>query len=595
MRLKPNAAGVFWAMYLTLIPLALIFMMCPREARAQTVRIDSIGNDSVRVIVKAGGTTFDTAGFSYTYGANARTRVLGANKADTARFQRVTATAPKTDPFVLDYWTRPRPRRSTFQIVARVAVPPPMVTPPAPLPPSGSYVVPTLPTTLAVAYPAATRRVDVPASANLQAALNAAVAGDELVLADGAQWTGNFMLPVHTGSWITLRGSCGSATRADSVNPSATVSTNNSVAAFTTAPGAHHWYLACFNVRLAPIAVENNNIIRLGAGSERTDAERPSDIVLDRMIVSGSATGGTARCVSLNGARQAVINSRLLECHAKGRDAQAIAGWGGTGPYLIENNTLEASGEVVMFGGSDSPIAGTVPSDITIRRNHMYRPMSWAGTWTIKNLFEMKNAQRVLFEGNVLENNWIDGQVGFAILLKAVSQQNIAPWSTMQDITIRDNLIRNSTSGINLLYRASTVPTVGTSRILFENNSFENVGRDPRTNAGGLLIQLLGEVTDVAFVANTFTSTGMPQTAVSLDAGPTVRLTIRNNLFPASSYGVKGSATAAGNASLTKFAPGGVFSGNVLPGVLNTTGFTTSGTAGVNWQRLNAAIAGVVR
>src|SRR2546428_433039 len=37
-------------------------------------------------------------------------------------------------------------------------------------------------------------------------------------------------------------------------------------------------------------------------------------------------------------------------------DTQAICGWNGTGPYIIQNNYLEAAGENVMFGGAYSYI-----------------------------------------------------------------------------------------------------------------------------------------------------------------------------------------------------------------------------------------------
>lgn len=33
--------------------------------------------------------------------------------------------------------------------------------------------------------------------------------------------------------------------------------------------------------------------------------------------------------------------------------------------------------------------------------NHFFKPLAWKNeTWTVKNLFEIKNAQRVLFAGN---------------------------------------------------------------------------------------------------------------------------------------------------------------------------------------------------
>ena len=58
-------------------------------------------------------------------------------------------------------------------------------------------------------------------------------------------------------------------------------------------------------------------------------------------------------------------------------DTQAIGGWNGPGPYLIENNYLEAAGENVMFGGADPTIPNLVPSDITLRLNHLIKPRSW--------------------------------------------------------------------------------------------------------------------------------------------------------------------------------------------------------------------------
>ena len=58
-----------------------------------------------------------------------------------------------------------------------------------------------------------------------------------------------------------------------------------------------------------------------------------------------------------------------------------------------------------MFGGSDPVISGVIPSDIEFRRNHFFKPTSWKGKWMIKNLIEIKSAQRVLIEGNIFENN----------------------------------------------------------------------------------------------------------------------------------------------------------------------------------------------
>ena len=98
-------------------------------------------------------------------------------------------------------------------------------------------------------------------------------------------------------------------------------------------------------------------------------------------------------------------------------------GWGGIGPFKIVNNYLEGAGENVLFGGGDPTIRDLVPADIEVRHNYMAKSLSWkrgesgyAGTsWSIKNIFELKNARRVLVDGNVLEYNWEESQNGFAV------------------------------------------------------------------------------------------------------------------------------------------------------------------------------------
>ena len=96
-----------------------------------------------------------------------------------------------------------------------------------------------------------------------------------------------------------------------------------------------------------------------------------------------------------------------------GQDSQAICAWNSPGPFVIRNNYLEAAGENIMFGGAASNIAGLVPSDITIEDNFFTKNPSWRGTtWTVKNLFELKNARRVLVRHNIMQFNWNGAQAG---------------------------------------------------------------------------------------------------------------------------------------------------------------------------------------
>src|SRR5438477_7384724 len=120
----------------------------------------------------------------------------------------------------------------------------------------------------------------------------------------------------------------------------------------------------------------------------------------------------------MNSRETAVIDSYLSDFKQIGADSQAVAGWNGTGPFKIANSYLEAAGENVMFGGADPAIRDLVPADIEIRQNHLAKPLRWrAGhegfdgvDWSVKNLFELENARRVLVEDNLLEYNWPQAQ-----------------------------------------------------------------------------------------------------------------------------------------------------------------------------------------
>src|SRR5262249_10617946 len=144
------------------------------------------------------------------------------------------------------------------------------------------------------------------------------------------------------------------------------------------------------------------------------------------------------------------------------------------------------AGENIMFGGADPLIAGLVPSDIEIRRNYLRKPLAWkvgdpsyAGIhWMVKNLLELKNAQRVLIDGNILEHVWPDAQGGTAVLFTPRNEQFTAPQSIVADITFTNNLIRDANSGISVLGSddigaAAGYPSQQTVRVLIRNNLVE--------------------------------------------------------------------------------------------------------------------------
>lgn len=79
--------------------------------------------------------------------------------------------------------------------------------------------------------------------------------------------------------------------------------------------------------------------------------------------------------------------------------------------------------EIILFGGAVNDDAASNPRDITIQGNYFTKPMSWRGQdYFVKNLFEIKNALRVLLEGNIFENHWAEQQSGSAFVMTVRSE-----------------------------------------------------------------------------------------------------------------------------------------------------------------------------
>ena len=92
--------------------------------------------------------------------------------------------------------------------------------------------------------------------------------------------------------------------------------------------------------------------------------------------------------------------------------------------------------------------------------------------------FELKNAQRLLIDQNVFENNWADAQNGFAILFTPRGEDGVAPWATVQDVTFTNNVVRHSGGGFNIAGPDDSSPSQPSQRILIKNNLIDDIDGD---------------------------------------------------------------------------------------------------------------------
>jgi hypothetical protein len=432
-------------------------------------------------------------------------------------------------------------------------------------------------TVLFTALPVSAVERYVAAGGSFQAALDAALPGDTIVLQAGAQFLGNFRLPKKSGSaWITIRSSdLGMLPPAGSrVNPKherymPRVIAPNSGAALTTAKGAHHYRIIGVSFGVVP-NVYNWNIVTVGEGTETSLTDLPYEIEFDRVLIRGDRNVGSKRGIGMNGKRTVVVNSWISEIKSLWQDANGILGWNGPGPYRIQNNYIEASSEAIVFGGAIPKIANLVPSDISVLQNYCYKPLSWkighpsyAGkAWWVKNAFELKNARRVRVEGNVFENNWAHQQNGFAILFTVRTENGRVPWAVIEDVNFKNNLIRHVSGGVNILGRDGSYGGA-VRRIAIRNNLFDDV--NSLTWGGtGRLYQMLQPTQYVVYEHNT----GIQNSHIMVfdGAAPHTGFVYRNNLSPHNTYGILGNSRASGSATLDYFAPGHVTTKNVMAG-----------------------------
>lgn len=406
---------------------------------------------------------------------------------------------------------------------------------------------------------------------DLQAAIDQAQPGDTIVLEAGAVYTAPITLPVKSGNdFITIQTSrVSELPEGVRVSPSQSAlfaklqSSTNSEPIIKTKPGAHHYRFIGIEFSTANANVKVHDLIRLGDWHTQTTLESvPHHLVIDRSYIHGFKTQEVQRGIALNSSETSILNSYISEVHGRGYDTQAICGWNGPGPYKIINNYLEAAGENVMFGGADPAIRELVPSDIEIRNNYFFKPLSWhtkdpsfAGIhWTVKNLFELKNARNVIIDGNVFENNWTDAQAGRAILFTVRNEQSTAPWSTIENVQFTNNIVKNSPAALNMLGSDAPKPSKRGTGLRIANNLFIDISAAFLTMSGYY---------DVTVEHNTHFQSG---NIMILYGEPSLRFTYRNNVTVRDSngYGVKGDGTGEGTVALEMFTPGYKFEKNVI-------------------------------
>lgn len=332
------------------------------------------------------------------------------------------------------------------------------------------------------ATPSPGKVIPLSAGGDLEAALNAANCGDTIVLQAGSSFSLHSQaLPskeCDDQHWTTVRTSA-----PDSALPPEHTRINPSYAAVASLPSRPPFSGGTADVmaqilETAPsqpvipgdhyrfIGIEITRLVDGHFYSSLVHTQT-SKVIFDRCWIHGDALDDTAHLVQIGAGSDhiAVIDSYLNDAHCATTgacvDSQSVGEHDGGFAIKVVNNFLEGAAENIIFGGGT---ATSVTTDIEIRLNHLFKPMSWnpadasfIGTrFIVKNNMEFKEGQRVLIEGNYMQNTWGGfTQNGVNIRVGPKNQEggndrNLCPICFVADMTMRYNYVQHGAGAMDI-------------------------------------------------------------------------------------------------------------------------------------------------
>ena len=277
-------------------------------------------------------------------------------------------------------------------------------------------------------------------------------------------------------------------------------------------------------------------------------AQVPFELVVDRCLIHGDPAAGQKRGIALNSGDDIV---ELPHLRHQGRGA-GVPG----------NRRLERPGAIhdreQLSRGCRRELHARRRRSVdrrSDRRRHQVppQPSLQAGRmarrgWTVKNLFELKSARRVLVEGNVMEYSWLHGADGIRDTLDAAQPgRRRAVGDDRGRHDPRSTWCVTPAAGCRSRGRTETTRAVGrngsASQTTCSTRSMRTLGRAPARSSSSAK----GRATSSSYT----TRCGRRATSDRLRraprrAAPVARFRFRDNLMRHNEYGVHGYDRAAG-------------------------------------------------
>lgn len=339
--------------------------------------------------------------------------------------------------------------------------------------------------------------------------------------------------------------------------------------------------------------------------NETAASQLPSAIYIDRSWFHNFCLDNQTGCTSgilhvfvpdCGGAGCSVENSQFSQNIYGGQQSQDIFIPNSAGPIKIVHNWIESSAQQIICGGNPTFFGNPLQScnDLEIRRNYITYPAAWLGS-TFKPggqspnriaAVELKSANRILFDGNIVENVDDSGAQFKPFTINPKAYNNVTPqyYVTTSNLTYTSNIFRHvCNQGAWFTNRSAAAPngngvSMPETLINFSNNLAYDISRPSfcsnQDSAGGDGLQVSGS--DVQFTCS----------AARDSAGKTVTLACANSgtgmAQTDTSIGdpilVSGCADTTFNTGLSDLVPGPVALAGTNPNGL-TVVYANTGTA----------------
>jgi PKD repeat protein len=414
------------------------------------------------------------------------------------------------------------------------------------------------------------------------ALLDAAITSGQnvlLLLDDGVNYDGNFVLPARPGNmgWVKLacKNSTGwlfpmsslsgfdSSKRAKASNmvnaPKVRGVGGGSAAAIRLVAGSHRYWLDGLEVRHQ---TETGTLTALIRADPMARASTPTGLIMTRMFVHGGGTLGLTRCLQANWNQFYFADCSFTEARGAGIETQAINVYAADGVWFGHNCRLQGGAENFMSGGGNPVDPAHIPADIYFQYCEFDKPLEWKGSpygpvkYTVKNIFELKSGLRVHCYRCIFRGCWTDGQTGMAFNLK-VSNPGSHPGVLCKSALFEECIILDAGYAVQTSLESGGSAGVAEffKQVAFSKCVFYRIDPPSTYDGAGKLWQLqmgvdyviLDHVTAVYHPSHSRAQgNGNTMDCLSSGLGKSVGCAIINSIIGHSGYGIRFSGTGSG-------------------------------------------------